>query len=507
MKRIHKITAIAGILAFILLLIPIISLSPVNRATGDDYGFGIYTRDAWTNTHSLAETGKAACQTIKQYYYSRQGTWFSLFLFSIQPEVFHDNAYVIVAFIMLFFWIGSTCYLFRQILCKMIGFNKWSYYLITVCFLIIGIEFIPSTRSSIYWFNGCVHYILPFSMCQMVTGWLFRYIDTYKRKYLFGITVFMILLGGSNYQAALFSLIITCYMMLFVLFYKKEKRILLLLLPLFLETAGLIISMIAPGNSVRTAAEAYEEGAQFGFSFTNAISTIGKSFLYALKDILIYMEERPLIFVGLFFLFLIFIISFCSENDVFKFKHPLWLTAMLFCLYSAMQAPAIYAGVPVSGGVPNTNFLVFLLTATSILLLIAEKTAARLKALWNQDTAKKLFQIIVIPGILVCLLFTFFLRSGIKSSTSYVALRYITSGEAADYKRQMELQTKLMEDPGTEDVIVPFINDVQGPLMHMPVTDDPHSFTSWATAAFYGKNSVTAIDRNEWMELYGTKTH
>lgn len=157
--------------------------------------------------------------------------------------------------------------------------------------------------------------------------------------------------------------------------------------------------------------------------------------------------------------------------------------------------------------VPNTNFIVFLLAAAGILLIIAEKTTAHLKTLWNRESTKKVFQIIVIPGILICLLCTYFLRSGIKNSTSYVALRYILSGEAADFKQQMNLQTKLMEEAGTEDVIVPFINDFQGPLMHMPVTDDPHAFTNWATAGFYGKNSVIAMDRKEWMELYGTETY
>ena len=64
----------------------------------------------------------------------------------------------------------------------------------------------------------------------------------------------------------------------------------------------------------------------------------------------------------------------------------------------------------------------------------------------------------------------------------------------------MDLQTRLMEDESVEDVVVPFINDVQGPLMHMPITGDSGSFTSWATAQFYGKNSVIAIDRSKWME-------
>ncbi|MCM1038635.1 MAG: DUF6056 family protein [Ruminococcus sp.] len=502
----QKIAAIASILFFLLLLMPILYLSFVNRATGDDYGYGVYTRAAWIHTHSLIEVFKAACRTIREFYYSLQGTWFSIFLFSLQPEVFHDRAYVIVAFIMLFVWIGSTFYLFRQVLCNLIGMDKYNCCLASVLILLAGIEFIPSTRSSIYWFNGCAHYMIPFSMCLMVTAWLFQYGKSYHGKYLAGITLFMALLGGSNYQPALFALIVTCYTLFYILVLKRDKRILTLLLPVFLEMAGLIVSMTAPGNNVRVAIYAYEEGAEFGFSLTKVFKTIGSSFIYALKDILVYLQEKPLIFPGLFLLLLIFIAAFCLQKEIYHFEHPLWIAAMLFCLYAAMQAPAIYAGVPVSGGVPNTNFLVFLLTAAGFLLLIAEKAARLLKKLWADETAAKVFRLLIVPGILVCLLLTFFLRSNIKSSTSYVALRYITSGEATDYKQQMDLQTRLLTDPDAEDVVVPGINDVQGPLMHMPITDDPRSFTSWAAAGFYEKNSVYAIDRNEWLRLYGDET-
>lgn len=505
-KKESAITAAAAILAiifFILLLIPIVYLSPVNRATGDDYNYGILTREAWVHTHSLIKVCEAACRTIGRTYESHQGTWFSIFIFSIQPEVFHDRAYCIVAPMMLFFWIGSTFYLFRQILCEKTTFDPWQFILITICFLIISLEFIPSTKSAIYWFNGCAHYMLPFSMCQTVTAWLFRYCRTYRKKYLFGITVFLILLGGSNYQAALFALIVTGYALLYVLFLEKEKRILRLILPLSAEIPGLIISMTAPGNQVRTIQAAYEKGTMLDFSFIKIIETIGKSFLCALKDIGAYRKERPLIFIGLFILFLLFIVSFCSQKTSFSFQHPLWLAAMLFCLYSAMQAPEIYAGVPVSGGVPNTNFQVFLLSASGILLMIAEKAARKLKTLWKEKVYKKVCRIVLLPGLLLCLPLFLLLKSNIKDSTSYIALHYIKSGEAADFRMQMDLQTALMEDADTQNVVVPFINDVQGPLMHMPVTDNEKEFTNWATAEFYGKDSVVAMDRAVWEAVYG----
>lgn len=491
-KKIRIVTVIS-ILIFILLMLPVVYLSFVNRATGDDYNYGMYTRAAWMGTHSFIEVCRQAWRTVRQFYMSWQGTWFSVFLFTLQPEVFSDNAYVIVAFLMLFVWIGSTFYLFRQILCRNIKLNRWSYLLITVCFLIISIEFIPSTRSTIYWYNGCAHYMLPFAMCQMVATWLLQYQETYKKRTYIAILIFMTLLGGSNYQAALFVLIAACYTLAAVLVLKKDKRILTLLLPICTELAGLIMSMKAPGNKVRA-------GEEFGFSLAKGIETIGKSFVYGITDIGKYWQERPLVLVGLLFLFILFIVVFCAEKERFAFSHPLWLSLMLYCLYSAMQAPAIYAEVSVSGGVPNMNFQVFLLTASGILLILANVLSGRIKAKWQEDTDSKTLKMIAVPGIVLCLLLAFFCRSNIKTSTSYVSLIYIVSGQAADYKEQMDLQTRLMEEEGVEDVVVPFINDVQGPLMHMPVTKDSTSFTSWATAQFYGKNSVIAIERPKWIE-------
>lgn len=495
-KRFRDITVISFVV-FGILMIPVVYLTFVNRASGDDYGYAVYTRAAWMGTHSVIEVIRAIGRTVKQYYYGWQGTWFSIMVFSLQPETFHDSAYVIVAILMLFLWIGSTFYLFGQILRRNMGMNKWRYLLITVCFLILSIEFVPSTRSAIFWFNGCAHYMLPFAMCQIAAAWLLRYCTEYRKTTFIGIVIFLTLLGGSNYQAALFALIVTFYVGASTWIMTKDKRIFTLCIPVCTELVGLAVSAMAPGNKVRA-------GEEFGASVSAGLMTIGKSFLYGIKDVRIYAEERPLIFVGLLFLFIVFIINFSTWEDAFRFKHPLLLSLMLLCLYSAMQAPAIYAGVSVSKGVLNTNYQVFLLASSGILLIAAEKTACKLKSVWGgENVGKKVLQIVVAPGILLCLLLVFLGRGNIKSSTSYVSLIYITSGQAADYKEQMDLQTKLMEDDYTEDVVVPGINDIQGPLMHMPVTGDKDAWANMVTAGFYGKRSVVSIERQVWTEMYG----
>lgn len=490
---IRNITLIAlGI--FILMLIPMFLCSFVNRASGDDYGYGVLTRAAWITTHSLVAVIKAAFQTIIKYYYGWQGTWFSIFLFTLQPEVFSEKAYVIVVFLMLFLWIGSTFLLFRKVLRDKLHYDKMSALLIIVMFLVFCISFVPRKKSAIFWYNGCAHYMIPFVMCQMVVYWLLQYGEEYKKRYLIGILIFMALLGGANYQASLFAAIVAVYFVIADYIVKKDKRTLLVLIPIALEAVGLVISMKAPGNAVRA-------GEGFGFSLEQGVSTVLQSFVGGLKDIGYYFKAYPMVFVGLIAMFLISLEAVRRRGSTQTIKCPILLILSMFCLYSAMQAPAIYAGVEVSGGVYNTNFQMLMIMMSLILVIAAEKLGTWLKEnrniLWDEIHAR-----MVLPGLFICVILTGVCRSDIKETTTWMCVEYITTGQAADYKEQMEQLTELMTDDSKQDIVVPFINDVQGPLMHMPVTEDPSAWTNTVICQYYGKNSVVAIPRPEWEEKY-----
>ncbi len=504
-----KKISLMAVLFFVLMLIPVLYLSFVNRASGDDYGYGTFTRAAWVSSHSLIEVFKAACYTIEHYYTGWQGTWFSIFVFSLQPEVFGEKAYVVVAFLMLFLWIGSTFLLFKKVFVEKLKLDKWSFLLITVLFLFISIQFIPSTKSSIFWFNGCAHYMLPFTMCQLLAFWLLCFCRAYKVSYLVGISIVMTLLGGSNYQAALFSLIVAVYICIADFVLKKNKKIFLLGIPVILDLAGLLISMMAPGNKVRA-------GEDFGFSVGKAVGTVVSSFTDGVKLIGEYLVNIPMVFVLLLLLFLFLLEAVKKREEQTYVKYPVIVALALFCLYSAMQAPEIYAGVEVSSGVHNMNFQTFLLMMAGLLYLAAEavvklsgkKSISTQKAEPVHGEAESiiLHRMSVIPGVIVCLFLLLLVRSDIKESTTWECLMYITSGQAADYKEQMDLQTRLLMDEEKADVVLPFINDVQGPLMQMPVTADETAWTNTVTAQFYGKRTTVAMPRPEWEALYGEAT-
>ena len=510
----EKFIAIVAVVLFVISLLPIFYLTFINRASGDDYSYGAYTRNAWMATHSIGAVLTAIGQTIKQYYIGWQGTWFSIILFSLQPEVFSDNAYFIVAPIMLFLWIGSACYLGREVLQRRLGYSKWSTCLQLVIILFISIQLIPSTKSSIFWWNGCVHYLVPFAMCQFVLAWVIKYLDSYSAKYLVLLTVFMTLLGGSSYQPALFALIVAGYAVVYGVWRcvhtsKNDlKRVILLLMPIVLEMIGLIISAAAPGNKVRG-------GEEFGFTIGKAFVTIGLSFAYGVKDMWIYVKERPLVYVGLMVYIVAVVLGQKTRNAGFMQMSgceavsdgdnvsdklrinkvgSVVLVLAAFCLYSAMQAPAIFANVDVSRGVLNFNFQCFVLLMVVVILSLTNGLVS------HDELMNKLFsKMCIIPYALILLVALFFARHNIKTTTDWVSMDYILSGQAADYKYQMNLQTELLESDES-DVILPMINEYQGPLMHMPVIEDKEAWTNRTVAEFYHKNSTLGVDRKEWEE-------
>lgn len=487
---------ISIIVFFILSLIPIFLLAGVNQATGDDFGYGVGTHLAWITTHSLWEVLKEAGQTVLRIYSGWQGTWFTIFLFTLQPEVFSPNAYVIVPYIVLAIWIGTTLILAHYILKKIIGFDSYTVFAVISLLLLAGMQFVPSTKSAIFWYNGTMHYMVPYGLALLAIYWAVKFIYDEKWSSLILASIGTILLGGTNYQAALLAPIVI--VLLVLVFWKRNKKARLLLLSVFLELPGLIISMKAPGNKNRG-------GEDFGFSVGQAIGTIGQCFLQGAKEIGHYIEDKPMAFILLVIAAIIIWWGFSENKRNNRYPYPLLFVVLSYCVYCAMYAPQIYAGVEVSGGVYNMNYLVFLLALLADIIYIMGwmKESKNCRMQINGGQMKKY----IIPVILlVCVFIAFFTKGTLKNSTAYKCISYIQSGQAADFKEQMKLQKKILLDDTIKDVVLPEINDNQGPLMHMPLTKDDSAWTNTITKDFYRKNSVIAIHREDWNEQYGTTT-
>ena len=202
------------ILFFILSLIPLLYMCRYVHASGDDYGYGMLPHLAWLNSHSFVEVLKAAGATVREYYYGWQGTWASIFLFSLQPEVFSPDLYWIVPIIMIFLTVISTSLLLFYILVKKLEFPLTAYGIINSCLLLMMIQFVPSTKSAIFWYNGTAHYIIPYFFAVLAIYSFFKFIDTYSYKVWLVALFSMFMLGGANYLAALLAPIILCFLLI-----------------------------------------------------------------------------------------------------------------------------------------------------------------------------------------------------------------------------------------------------------------------------------------------------
>ncbi|MCX4321306.1 MAG: hypothetical protein OSJ44_16600, partial [Lachnospiraceae bacterium] len=153
--------------------------------------------------------------------------------------------------------------------------------------------------------------------------------EEFKKGQYLGIFLIMALMGGFNYQAALFALIVACYTGVWAFSGQKEKRVFRLLLPVAAELTGLVISMKAPGNKVRG-------GEEFGFSLVKGLKAIIDSFVGGITDIKDYLLEKPLIFVIFLLMFLLMLEAWTETGKKMEGKRSFIFLGALFCLYCAM---------------------------------------------------------------------------------------------------------------------------------------------------------------------------
>ncbi len=249
--------------------------------------------------------------------------------------------------------------------------------------------------------------------------------------------------------------------------------------------------MKAPGNKVRG-------GENFGFSVNKGINTIIQSFIQGIIGIGRYIVNNPLLIVGLLFLLIVSVNMFLLMKNIPKIKCKMVIALGMFCIYCAMYAPAIYADVDVSGGVYNTNYQMCIVLLATWILITANIVAVKIK---GSKESNIIGILIMSVGLCVILLFAF--RSNVKESTSWKCYEYSSTGRAQIYEKQMAYWKSLLLDENIRNVILPSINDDQGPLMFMPATDDENAFTNRVMKDFYHKDSVIAISRDEWIERYG----
>ena len=360
-------------IVFIISLIPIFLMSKYDCASGDDYNYGAAAHLAYLHTGSVLAAIKGAIDTTVNTYYGWQGTWFDCFVFCLHPEVFSDTAYVTVPYIFVFMQIICYFILAHHFLKIRWQFKGLFWVEVSLVFLLFSFQLVPSQKMAMFWWVGSVHYAMPMCMALMGIVAADNYLMTYKLRYLVGLIVVGTLIGGATYPAALLlpEVVFVLWLERVVIAKKKDKRDALLLIPLLLEMIGLIISMTAPGNAIRSASDISEGAKPAG----GVVATIAESLVYSVREAAVYfIGEKTFILLAFV---IIAVLSWRALTELKTdgtvmmkevFLHPLLFFVTVFLLNASMYAPRLYAGDSVSTGYFNFNFWVFFLGSIACII-------------------------------------------------------------------------------------------------------------------------------------------
>lgn len=499
----YKVIATVIMVLFVISLIPILYVGLYTYPTGDDFWYGKYVAQAWREHHSILSCIKAAFTTIKEFYYTWQGTWYSIFLFCFNPEMLFNRGYVLVPFLAITLLGGGFYLLMYQVMLRTLKLRKC---MLWICFCVTifqMLQYMPRTTSGIYWYNGIIHYNSCTFVAMVAIAMMIIFVrDGKKYAYILAI-IAMILIGGGNYQAAILPLMFWVFLLIGSFFnferpakvgerLKKlmhAKRIWLLGIGILLELVGLAISGTAPGNSVRSE--------EFVISLKWMLQSIYYSIdrgIYLVRDDFYLKYPSMLLFI--IFLAVILWFAMWNNQDKIKFRFPVPVFFVLFMcgIYWAMYTPGIFSKSDVSGGVPNTVQQIFLITSLANVIyvigyiqrVLREKTKISIRE-------NKLVLWIALIGILISGAY------GYGSSTDKLCNEIIGNGHAKVYQIVREEQFRILKDPTITDAVIPELFDYDYyPICHLTVGGNAYEELNRDLAIYYGKNSVVAYNFREW---------
>lgn len=330
MRKVNKnVLAATTVVLMLLSFIPLLMLARYTKPIADDFGYGGPVYYAIKNGGGFLDVINAVIENIRYTYLNWQGTFTSVFLFSIQPDALFEGLYVITPIVMILAIISSI-----YLLISLMNIDGWGKVFIGSVVSLIAVQFLPSVAEGIYWWNGASHYIACWFLLTVLIYQQVRILNKNSFEKKFILNVFFacfcaFCVGGCNYSIALAGTTISSMMVICSILKKKERKIIYAeFMVAFFCIIALVVSMVAPGNSIR----------QSALEKTGVISAILTSFSEAFKAILSYTDIT--IIFALLLCIPIFLMALKKREYIFR---PLLVLCLSFCVFSSLYTPPLYA--------------------------------------------------------------------------------------------------------------------------------------------------------------------
>ena len=295
---------IVCVLALAVILWPLLVISKYNYPSADDWSYGVNTYRAIQNHEGVFQFLKTVYETV------RNDTWEARFaniaLASLQPGIFGEHCYAIVAYLMIGSIIFSEIYLAAQCLGKN---NRKLIIPVSVPVIILQLLYCPCPEESFYWYTGAVNYTFVYSMSLVLIALFLKLSETMKtgKRLLltFLVMLLAILVGGDNFATSVSTMCLLLCLQILFLIYRKDafRRTWVITL---LETLSVLKCATSPLTTARI-------NGNFGGSVTNTpIMAILLSFERTFLNIISWTNLKTLLVLLLILPFLWKAVRKCS---------------------------------------------------------------------------------------------------------------------------------------------------------------------------------------------------
>lgn len=485
------------VIAFILSLIPMYVIGNYNHPSVDDYYYGVETAAKYKETGSISQVITTSFDEMQKTYNDWQGNFAAIFLMRLQPAVFGEANYVWSSVILITTFVIAMLLFFYNLLRKWFGAGKQASIAATICITFCAIQFTHTPSDSFYWFNGSIYYTFFFSLMLI----LFTLITIIAKggkisgkiiSIFFAIPLAFII-GGGNYATALFTCLVILSVII-LLIVKKDKAFIPVIFIFLAVAAGLIISIIAPGNAIRQESVGGSNG---------VLKALVYSFAYGGYN-LASSTTAPVIVLWIVLIPLFYRIAMRSS---FEFKKPLLVLIFTFCLFCAQGTPVFYAqGLKMPYRMMNIIYFSYYIFMTFNLIYLCGYIGRKYGNSFVLCKFARLYEkgATRVNYIMICIILFVISCVGICKvdggedgnaafsgmPLSVSATNSLINGDAKKYDEECTARNEFLKTTEEQNVVVAPLTVKPEVIFHTDITTDPVNWRNQHMALYYNKNSI-----------------
>lgn len=481
------------VLVLLVVIFPLLLIARYNYPSADDWSFSAADYQAVKSGGGISAVLFASIRTAERFYKIWEGRFCISLLGSLQPGIWGEKYYGVVAFLMIGILIFAELFLCGS-LCKRYGQgSRWLCIPIVVPSLIMQILYTPSPVESFYWYNGAVNYTFIYGLSLILLAeFLAIGCGQMSRRKLcvhgMAAVVLAILIGGNNFSASLSSLLTLVVLSGYFLWKNKQAFFRTWYIPALIG-AILAFCVAAPGVNARL-------NANFDGKTGNAVEAIVNSLKVAAFTICAWSNLKILLMLLLILPFLWMAAKDWKHSSLPC--HPALFTLLSFGVYASMFTPNLYVEGSISSGrlsavlyyayhvwlVGNVGYwIIWLHGRQNSLCLAIEKTGSCLN--------KYLLPYCSVLGmVLAGIIYV----SNLRQISSYRAYRDYRQGWAQQYAAEWEKRLEILRDDSIKEVEFAPLSVYPEMLLYTDLQeDDGYTWVNSDCAAYYGKTSIRVV--------------